>query len=62
MNARIEAPVSTPTARSEAAVAPFQSAPREREREFGFGYGSSSGYGTRRRYTTAWGQARFRCA
>ena len=62
MNARIEAPVSTPTACPQDAVTPFQSAPREREREFGFGYGSSSGYGTRRRYTTAWGQARFRCA
>jgi hypothetical protein len=29
---------------------------------FGIGYGSSSGYGTDKRYTTDWGQIRFRCA
>lgn len=29
---------------------------------FGIGYGTSSGYGTDKRYTTDWGQIRFRCA
>lgn len=29
---------------------------------FGIGYGSSSGYGTDKRYSTDWGQIRFRCA
>ncbi len=33
-----------------------------RARSFGIGYGSSSGYGTDKRYTTDWGQLRFRCA
>ncbi len=32
-----------------------------RERSFGIGYGSSSGYGLDKRYTTDWGQIRFRC-
>ncbi len=29
---------------------------------FGIGYGSSSGYGTGKRYTSDWGQIRFRFA
>lgn len=29
---------------------------------FGIGYGTSSGYGTEKRYTSDWGQIRFRCA
>lgn len=65
MNTRTAVPATPPTAptnRPEAAIAPFQDAGREREREFGIGYGNSSGYGTRRRYTTPWGQSRFRCA
>jgi hypothetical protein len=33
-----------------------------RERSFGIGYGNSSGYGLDKRYTTDWGQIRFRCA
>ncbi len=33
-----------------------------RERSFGIGYGNSSGYGFDKRYTTDWGQIRFRCA
>ncbi len=37
------------------------SSARYRERDFGIGYGSSSGYAQDRRYTSDWGQARFRC-
>lgn len=29
---------------------------------FGVGYGTSSGYAADKRYTTDWGQIRFRCA
>lgn len=36
-------------------------APRYRERDFGTGYGRSSGYAAERRYTSDWGQVRFRC-
>jgi hypothetical protein len=32
------------------------------ERRFGVGYGNSSGYAADKRYTTDWGQIRFRCA
>ena len=32
------------------------------ERSFGVGYGNSSGYAFDKRYTTDWGQIRFRCA
>jgi len=60
VNTRLLANVSAPTPHSEA-VTPFQAPARERERQVGFGYGNSSGYGTRRRYTTPWAQARFRC-
>ena len=35
--------------------------PRYRARDFGTGYGRSSGYASDRRYTSDWGQARFRC-
>lgn len=31
-------------------------------RSFGVGYGNSSGYAFDKRYTTDWGQIRFRCA
>ncbi len=31
-------------------------------RSFGVGYGKSSGYAMDKRYTTDWGQIRFRCA
>lgn len=37
------------------------SSARYRERDFGIGYGASSGYAQDRRYTSDWGQARFRC-
>lgn len=62
MNTRLDT-AARPSPRPDAAITPFQAnAPRERERAFGFGYGNSSGYGTHRRYTTPWGQARFRFA
>lgn len=32
------------------------------ERGFGTGYGNSSGYAADKRYTSDWGQLRFRCA
>jgi hypothetical protein len=50
--------------RSNDNVVPFAAKPRHsyRERSFGIGYGSSSGYGFDKRYTTDWGQIRFRCA
>lgn len=34
---------------------------RYRERDFGIGYGASSGYALEKRYTSDWGQVRFRC-
>ena len=42
--------------------APLSSpAPRRyRDRDFGVGYGASSGYAPGKRYTSDWGQARFR--
>jgi hypothetical protein len=45
-------------------VVAFATKPRhsDRSRSFGIGYGSSSGYGTAKRYTSDWGQIRFRCA
>jgi hypothetical protein len=33
---------------------------RYRDRDFGIGYGHSSGYAFEKRYTSDWGQARFR--
>jgi hypothetical protein len=33
-----------------------------RTRDIGTGYGRSSGYALDKRYTTDWGQIRFRCA
>lgn len=35
---------------------------RYRARDTGVGYGRSSGYAFDKRYTTDWGQIRFRCA
>lgn len=37
------------------------SSARYRERDFGIGYGASSGYAQDKRYTSDWGQTRFRC-
>jgi hypothetical protein len=41
----------------------FNATPRRNygERRFGVGYGRSSGYASDKRYTTDWGQIRFRC-
>jgi hypothetical protein len=48
---------------ASAKVVSFSAARRiYRERSFGVGYGSSSGYALDKRYTTDWGQIRFRCA
>lgn len=47
-----------------AVQSPVDSTPssaRYRERGFGIGYGASSGYAQDKRYTSDWGQARFRC-
>lgn len=42
-------------------VAPPPLSRRYGERTTGTGYGRSSGYAAPRRYTTDWGQVRFRC-
>lgn len=47
---------------AEAKVLSFTARRNYRERGFGTGYGSSSGYAMDKRYTTDWGQIRFRCA
>lgn len=43
-------------------VVPLSSARRYLERTAGTGYGRSSGYASTKRYTSDWGQPRFRCA
>jgi len=59
---------ATPTATDTSAdlardtVVPLSSARRYLERTAGTGYGRSSGYASNKRYTTDWGQPRFRCA
>jgi hypothetical protein len=48
-----------------AKVIPFSARRSYRDRSvsgFGVGYGNSSGYALDKRYTTDWGQIRFRCA
>lgn len=52
------------TIRSNGNVVAFASKTRRSygERRFGVGYGNSSGYAADKRYTTDWGQIRFRCA
>ena len=50
------------TATPRPATVPAPRIDRVRARDFGVGYGNSSGYATARRYTTNWGQPRFRCA
>ncbi len=42
-------------------VIPMSSRRRYSERGPGTGYGNSSGYALDRRYTSDWGQLRFRC-
>jgi hypothetical protein len=50
----------TPVAvQAQAGSAPHSG--RYRARDFGIGYGASSGYALDKRYTSDWGQARFRC-
>lgn len=59
---------ATPAPRTPVAVSSrVESAPesisvssRYRERDFGIGYGASSGYALDKRYSSDWGQARFR--
>lgn len=56
---------ATPTTRNpnaETKVLSFAARRSYRERAFGTGYGNSSGYAMDKRYTTDWGQIRFRCA
>lgn len=57
MNATYTAPV-VPTRTNAAAPNPTR---RYGERTTGTGYGRSSGYAASRRYTSDWGQVRFRC-
>lgn len=49
---------TTPT---RSTVASPATARRYSERTIGTGYGRSSGYAANRRYTSDWGQVRFRC-
>ncbi len=55
-------PTSTPS-RQPLPVAPRPASYLEaaRTRDFGIGYGRSSGYASGRRYTSNWGNDRFRC-
>lgn len=43
-------------------VVTLSSTKRYLQRTTGTGYGRSSGYATDKRYTSDWGQLRFRCA
>lgn len=52
---------TTSSAPTRSTVAPPVTARRYSERTTGTGYGRSSGYATSRRYTSDWGQVRFRC-
>ena len=55
-------PTQTPAAPVNDTVVPLSSAKRYLERTTGTGYGRSSGYASHKRYTSDWGQPRFRCA
>lgn len=65
MNRQI-APETTAThpeaPRADENVIPFDARRAYRDRDFGIGYGRSSGYAADKRYTSDWGQPRFRCA
>ncbi|HEY1136938.1 MAG TPA: hypothetical protein VGE64_05550 [Xanthomonadaceae bacterium] len=52
---------TAPTIQTRSSVAPPVTARRYNERTTGTGYGRSSGYAASRRYTSDWGQVRFRC-
>jgi hypothetical protein len=54
------APATVPSC-FESPLFPAANNDRYRERDFGIGYGASSGYALDKRYTSDWGQARFRC-
>jgi hypothetical protein len=51
---------SRPSVAATARVESVSASARYRDRDFGTGYGHSSGYGLDRRYTSDWGQPRFR--
>ena len=55
-------PNNTDRNQNTAQIVPLSTARRYRERSFGTGYGNSSGYAADKRYTSDWGQLRFRCA
>lgn len=62
MNASTRATDTTLAAPVNDTVVPLSSAKRYLERTTGTGYGRSSGYASNKRYTSDWGQPRFRCA
>ena len=61
MNASIPT-THTPADPARDTVVPLSSSRRYLERTAGTGYGRSSGYASTKRYTSDWGQPRFRCA
>jgi hypothetical protein len=52
---------TTPVIPTANATIPPVATRRYSERTTGTGYGRSSGYAASRRYTSDWGQVRFRC-
>ncbi|MBX3714233.1 MAG: hypothetical protein KF800_19890 [Lysobacter sp.] len=62
MNASTPTTTHTPATPANDTVVPLSSARRYLERTVGTGYGRSSGYASSKRYTSDWGQPRFRCA
>jgi hypothetical protein len=62
MNASTPTTTHTPADPASDTVVPLSSARRYLERTAGTGYGRSSGYASNKRYTSDWGQPRFRCA
>ncbi len=53
-------PVIVPLRVESDPASPGSASLRYRARDFGIGYGASSGYALDKRYTSDWGQARFR--
>lgn len=51
-----------PSKTNPSPVSPSARRQPHRTRDFGVGYGNSSGYASERRYTSDWGQIRFRMA
>jgi hypothetical protein len=62
MNASTTTTSHAPVDAARDTVIPLSSARRYLERTAGTGYGRSSGYASTKRYTSDWGQLRFRCA